>query len=90
MAFMRTPEERERRARAFARVRRKRTREQASLTPEERLARADDLASLWEPPQATEDGFVLRGRPHSGNVRSTDEPIELWRAIRARLRGSPT
>ena len=62
------------RADRFARKRRNRTVQQAARTPLDRLASSDDLRSLWQPSNVP------------GTIRPTDEPIELWRAVRARQR----
>lgn len=70
-------EARARRMRAFALVRRRHTREDASLTPEERLRFTDEMMKFWGAPQALD------------SARSTDEPMTLWRAMRARLRATP-
>jgi hypothetical protein len=72
---MATPEERERRASAFALVRRRHTQEDAALTPEQRLAITDELIRFWKAPDVP------------GESRPTDEPMTLWRELRRRLRG---
>lgn len=74
---MRTPEERDKRARAFALVRRRHTENDAALTPEERVAITDELIRFWKAPDLP-----------AGNARPTDEPMALWREMRARLRGA--
>lgn len=72
---MRTAEEREKRARAFALVRRRHTQDDAALTPNERLAMTDELIRFWGAPNVP------------GTTRTTDEPMALWRDFRDRLRG---
>lgn len=61
----------------FARKRRNRTRQQAARLPLDRVRAADELRSLWRPETIP------------GTIRPTDEPIELWRELRARLRSCP-
>lgn len=61
----------------FARKRRNRAREQAARAPIDRVRAADELRALWRPETLP------------GTARATDEPIELWREIRARLRTRP-
>ena len=72
---MRTPEERDKRARAFALVRRRHTENDAALTPAERVALTDEMIRFWKAPDVP------------GKARPTDEPVALWREMRARLRG---
>ena len=74
---MRTPQERERRARAFALVRKRHTQDDAALTPEQRVAMTDEMLRFWKAPDVP------------GDTRATDEPMALWRALRPGKRGSP-
>jgi hypothetical protein len=61
----------------FARKRRHRARQQAARTPLARVHSADELRSLWRPENIP------------GEARATDEPVELWREVRTRLRALP-
>jgi hypothetical protein len=70
------PFDREKRARAFAELRRRQAYEEAhSLTPSERLERAEELRAKFSPPLG------------SGTVRSTDEPPELLSRLGRRVGG---
>ena len=73
---MRTPDERDRKARAFALVRRRHTQDDAALTPEQRVAITDEMIQFWKTPNVP------------GDTRPTDEPMALWRELRPRLRGA--
>jgi hypothetical protein len=70
-------ERRATKAAMFARKRRNRTRQQGARAPLARVESADELRSLWHPENVP------------GTIRPTDEPIELWRELRARLRARP-
>lgn len=73
---MRTREERERRGRAFALVRQRHTREDAQLTPEERVALTDEMLRFWGSPSTPSE------------ASSTDEPLSFLRDVRRRRRSA--